>query len=72
MTPDTNGLILPGVSETYLNAKQAAAVLGCHEDTVKKYAAEGTIPATRTIGRHWRFRREDLEPFIGLVGRPAS
>ena len=53
----------------YLSPKVAAEIVGCHEDTLKKWAAEGTIPATRTPAGWWRFKRDDLTPFIGLIGR---
>ncbi|MEV0543804.1 helix-turn-helix domain-containing protein [Nocardia salmonicida] len=33
-----------------ISMKDAAAVLGCHYDTVKRYVADGTIPHVR-IGR---------------------
>lgn len=58
------------MSDRYLSPKSAAAVVGCHEDTLKKWARDGLIPATKTPGGWWRFDREDLEPFIGLLGRP--
>lgn len=60
------------MSDEFLSPKRAAAIVGCHEDTLKKYAEAGTVPATKSLGGWWRFKRSDLEPFIGLVGRSEA
>lgn len=47
-----------------LSPTEAAAIIGCHEDTLKRWAADGKIPAFRTPGRWWRFRRSDIDAFL--------
>ena len=42
-----------------LNAKEAAAFLGGHVETIRRLARRGDIPAYK-IGKDWRFRREAL------------
>lgn len=39
--------------------REAAAFLGAHEQTVRKLARRGAIPAYK-LGKDWRFRREAL------------
>jgi excisionase family DNA binding protein len=39
--------------------EEAGAYLGIHEKTAIKMARQRRIPALR-IGKHWRFRRQDL------------
>jgi excisionase family DNA binding protein len=52
-----------------LSPQEAAAIVGCHEDTLKRWARTGKIPAFRTPGGWWRFRRSDIEAFLNT--RPA-
>ena len=42
-----------------LNAKEAAAFLGGHVETIRRLARRGDIPAYK-IGKDWRFRREAI------------
>lgn len=42
-----------------LNAKQAAAFLGVHPQTIRKMARSGQIPCFK-MGTDWRFRKEAL------------
>jgi excisionase family DNA binding protein len=46
--------------EALLTPSQGGAYLGVHEKTAIRMAREGELPALR-IGKHWRFRRSDLE-----------
>lgn len=49
------------VNETsVLNAREAAAFLGAHVETVRRLARRGEIPSFK-VGKDWRFRREALE-----------
>jgi excisionase family DNA binding protein len=52
-----------------LSPREAAAIVGCHEDTLKRWAADGQVKAFRTPGGWWKFRRSDLD---ALVNRPPS
>lgn len=47
-----------------LSPREAAALIGVHEDTLKKWAAEGKVKAWRTPGGWWKFRRTDLEALV--------
>jgi excisionase family DNA binding protein len=49
---------------------QAAALLGCHEDTVRRWCVSGSIRANRSGGR-WLVRRAELERVLG-VPLPAN
>jgi excisionase family DNA binding protein len=46
--------------EPLLTPAQAGAWLRIHPKTAIRMAREGELPALR-IGKHWRFRRIDLE-----------
>ncbi len=47
-----------------LGAGAAAEILGCTAQTARVWAAAGLLPAIRTPGGHYRFRRSDLEAFL--------
>lgn len=47
-----------------LSPSAAAEIVGVHEDTLKRWAAAGKVPAFRTPGGWWRFRRSDLLAFV--------
>lgn len=42
---------------------EAGAWLQVHQKTVIRMAREGSVPALR-LGKHWRFRRSDLEGWV--------
>jgi excisionase family DNA binding protein len=46
-----------------MTAREIAKYLKLHEMTVRKYAAQGKIPATR-IGRVWRFNKDAIDKWI--------
>jgi excisionase family DNA binding protein len=46
--------------EPLLHPRDAATYLGVHEKTVIRMARNKHLPALR-LGKHWRFRRADLE-----------
>lgn len=43
-----------------LSPAEAAELAGVHEDTIKRWARRGLIPAIKTPGGWWRFRRDDV------------
>lgn len=61
--------------DTLLNVKQVAQYLQLKQSTIYSWAQDGKIPAIK-IGRTWRFRRDDLDGWLGrhLKGEsePAS
>lgn len=50
----------------------AAKVLGVHPATLKRWARDGRVPAIRTPGGHWRFRRTDLDAFVAEMQANAT
>jgi excisionase family DNA binding protein len=54
----------------WLTLGQAARFLGVAQSTVRKWSDEGRLPAFYTPGGHRRFRRAELERFVGR-SRPA-
>ena len=50
--------------DTLLNVKQVADYLQLKESTIYSWAQDGKIPAIK-IGRTWRFRRVDLDGWLG-------
>ena len=54
----------------WLRTPEAARYLGVHEETMRRWAREGVIPAVKLGNRGgFRFKREDLDRF--LEGRRA-
>lgn len=62
---------LPAEAERLLDAREAAALLGLHPDTLVRMARTGRIWAKK-VGREWRFRADNLDigPVAGSL--PAS
>lgn len=48
---------------------QAAAILGVKPDTVLKWIKSGKVPASRTLGGHYRIRRDTV---VELISERAS
>lgn len=42
-----------------LDLKEAATLLHCHQDTLRKLAADGKVPAAK-VGRAWVFSRAHI------------
>jgi len=59
----------------WLTLGQAARFLGVAQSTIRKWSDQARVPAFYTPGGHRRFRRADLEAFLGRSGshgRPAQ
>jgi excisionase family DNA binding protein len=57
----------------WLTLGQAARYLGVAQSTIRKWSDGGRLPAFYTPGGHRRFRRGDLDQFLGssrAAGRP--
>jgi excisionase family DNA binding protein len=54
-----------------LDARQAAARLGLHPETLVRMARDGRVPAVKA-GREWRFRSDQLtvQPAAGMSPAP--
>ncbi|HMI49264.1 MAG TPA: helix-turn-helix domain-containing protein [Gemmatimonadaceae bacterium] len=55
-----------------LSPKDAAAILGVHEDTLKRWADEGKVECWTTPGGWRRFAREDVEALLSPASSPAT
>jgi len=55
-----------------LSPTAAAALVGCHVDTIKRWAIDGEIAAIKTPGGWWRFRRSDIVAFLARSGNEAA
>jgi excisionase family DNA binding protein len=51
-----------------MTTSEVARWLGISTRTITHWAMRGTIPCTK-IGRHWRYRKSDIEAFI-QAGNP--
>jgi excisionase family DNA binding protein len=52
----------------WLTLGQAARFLGVAQSTIRKWSDQGRVPAFYTPGGHRRYRRHDLETFLGRSG----
>ena len=52
----------------WLTLGQAARYLGVAQSTIRKWSDQNRVPAFYTPGGHRRFRRGDLEAFLGRSG----
>lgn len=55
------------MSAQRISIQEAAAVLGVSDKTVRRYIADGTLPAERINKRLLRVRREDVEALLQPV-----
>ena len=51
------------MNQEILTVKEVAKYLRVTPDTVYRLSKRGTIPASK-VGRHIRFKREDIEEFL--------
>ena len=52
-------------NDEWLRTPEAAAYLGVHIETMRRWARDGTIPAAKLGNRGgFRFKREDLDRFL--------
>ncbi len=51
---------------------QAARLLGITPDTVLNWIKSGKIPAGRTLGGHYRIRKETLDKLLSRIASPDS
>ena len=54
-----------GATGDWLTLGQAAKYLGVAQSTIRKWSDTGRLPAFYTPGGHRRFRRSDLDQFLG-------
>lgn len=56
----------------HLSPAEAAAIIGVHPESLRRWAAEGLIPSFVTPGGWRRFSRADIEAFIASRKSEAS
>jgi excisionase family DNA binding protein len=61
-----------GANPEWLTLGQAAKYLGVAQSTIRKWSDSGRLSAFYTPGGHRRFRREDLDSFLGGGSRPSG
>jgi excisionase family DNA binding protein len=61
-----------GAGADWLTLGQAASYLGVAQSTVRKWSDGGRLPAFYTPGGHRRFRRSDLDDFLGGSRAPRA
>lgn len=44
-----------------LTAREGAQLLGVCEETIKRWARIGRVPARKNFSGYWRFSRDDLD-----------
>ena len=49
-----------------LTIKEASEYLHVHTDTMRRWDNDGTLKALKTDGGHRRYRKEDLDKYLGL------
>jgi excisionase family DNA binding protein len=59
-------------AEEFLTPGQVARILHVSPQTVNRWANEGRIPCTLTLGGHRRFRRADVDAAVRRVGDQQS
>jgi len=57
------------VLDNYLDAVEAAAILGVHWEAVKRLCREGRIPAEK-VHNTWLIHKEKLEQFAATYNDP--
>jgi excisionase family DNA binding protein len=60
-----------GANPEWLTLGQAAKYLGVAQSTIRKWSDSGRLSAFYTPGGHRRFRRDDLDSFLG-GSRPST
>ena len=50
-----------------LNITEAAKYINVHNDTMRRWDRDGTLVALKTNGGHRRYRKDDLDEYLGLT-----
>jgi excisionase family DNA binding protein len=56
------------IPETWVTVAEAAALLRCHPETIRRAVRTGELPATRLGYRTLRIQRVDLESWVKSKG----
>jgi putative resolvase len=55
--------------DEWLNSSQAARLIGCHAQSIRRWEKEGKIKAYRTPGNQRRFKRSEVEQLAGFAAK---
>jgi excisionase family DNA binding protein len=58
-------------SASYLRTAEVAAILHVSPKTITRWAKEGRLPHSRTLGGHRRYSAEDIQNIADDLVRPA-
>jgi len=57
----------------YVKTAEAAEILGVAQNTIRKWAEQGTLPVRRNPANGYRlFKRSDLEKFLDKAAKPVK
>ncbi len=56
---------------SYLRTAEVAAILHVSPKTITRWAKEGRLPHSRTLGGHRRYSAEDIQSIADDLVRPA-
>jgi excisionase family DNA binding protein len=59
------------MQNTVMTIDDLAVYLKLSTSTLYKLCAEGKVPGTK-VGRHWRFRKDIIDNWLGEVPRPSK
>ena len=63
---------MSNATDTLMTASQVAERLGVPRSTVTRWARAGSLPSFRTPGKHYRFRRSEVEKFLPAFEIPEA
>lgn len=58
-------------ADELLSPGEVARIFGVNSKTVSRWVKRGQLPAIRTPGGHHRFRRSDVDVFLGAPAPTA-
>jgi excisionase family DNA binding protein len=62
----------PTALPAYLRTAEVAALLHVSPKTITRWAKEGRLPHSRTLGGHRRYSAEDIQKIADDLSRPVS
>ena len=65
---DTTNRVLP----SYLRTAEVAQMLHVSPKTITRWAKEGRLPHSRTLGGHRRYAADDIQRLAEDLARPAN
>ena len=60
------------VEKYFLNVSEAADLIGCHTNTIRKHIRAGSLPAYQVIGQQYRIDKDELIEWVRQHKMPAA